>query len=138
MQKVIYYLIKSHFDIKQNNISSYFIWIFSICVYCIKNSQLTSEQVNRFQGKYDGKDFSFDYVLLGSMPKLRQSAGTAYKKGNKYVCEDLNGDRVTFDIQKNKVVVSSSGNALSGDYSYMSESTDSDYEVIDWIMENEM
>lgn len=32
-------------------------------VYCIKNSQLTSEQVNRFQGKYDGKDFSFDYVI---------------------------------------------------------------------------
>lgn len=26
-------------------------------VYCIKNSQLTSEQVNRFQGKYDDKDF---------------------------------------------------------------------------------
>ena len=32
-------------------------------VYCIKNSQLTSEQVNRFQGKYDDKDFSFDYVI---------------------------------------------------------------------------
>ena len=30
-------------------------------VYCIKNSQLTSEQVNRFQGKYDDKDFSFNY-----------------------------------------------------------------------------
>ena len=24
---------------------------------------MTSEQVNRFQGKYDDKDFSFDYVI---------------------------------------------------------------------------
>ncbi len=24
---------------------------------------MTSEQVNRFQGKYDGKDFFFDYVI---------------------------------------------------------------------------
>ena len=103
-----------------------------------KNAGISSVDLILREGQNNSFDFSFDYVLLGSMPKLRQSAGTAYKKGNKYVCEDLNGDRVTFDIQKNKVVVSSSGYALSGDYSYMSESTDSDYEVIDWIMENEM
>ena len=103
-----------------------------------KKAGISSVDLILREGQNNSFDFSFDYVLLGSMPKLRQSAGTAYKKGNKYVCEDLNGDRVTFDIQKNKVVVSSSGYALSGDYSYMSESTDSDYEVIDWIMENEM
>ncbi len=103
-----------------------------------KKAGISSVDLILREGQNNSYDFSFDYVLLGSMPKLRQSAGTAYKKGNKYVCEDLNGDRVTFDIQKNKVVVSSSGYALSGDYSYMSESTDSDYEVIDWIMENEM
>ena len=103
-----------------------------------KKAGISSVDLILREGQDNSYDFSFDYVLLGSMPKLRQAAGTAYKKGNKYVCEDLNGSRVTFDIQKNKVVVSSNGYALSGDYVYMSESTDSDYETIDWIMENEM
>ena len=32
-------------------------------VYSIKNNKLLSEQVNKFQGKYNNEAFSFDYVI---------------------------------------------------------------------------
>lgn len=32
-------------------------------VYFVKNNKLHSEQANRFQGKYNDEDFSFDYVI---------------------------------------------------------------------------
>lgn len=43
-------------------------------VYSIKNNKLLSEQVNRFQGKYNDEDFSFDYII-----KDKEICGFNYK-----------------------------------------------------------
>lgn len=43
-------------------------------VYSIKNNKLLSEQANRFQGKYNDEDFSFDYII-----KDKEICGFNYK-----------------------------------------------------------
>ena len=43
-------------------------------VYSIKNNKLLSEQVNKFQGKYNDEDFSFDYII-----KDKEICGFNYK-----------------------------------------------------------
>lgn len=43
-------------------------------VYSVKNNRLLSEQANRFQGKYNDEDFSFDYII-----KDKEICGFNYK-----------------------------------------------------------
>lgn len=43
-------------------------------VYAVKNNRLLSEQANRFQGKYNDEDFSFDYII-----KDKEICGFNYK-----------------------------------------------------------
>ena len=43
-------------------------------VYSVKNNRLPSEQANRFQGKYNDEDFSFDYII-----KDKEICGFNYK-----------------------------------------------------------
>lgn len=90
------------------------------------------------EGKGNSYDFFFEYVIdTGSLlPKLRQAAGTAYKNGNKYVCKDLRGEQITFDIRKDQVVISGS-DYLEGVYNYLSESAKEDYETVEWALEEE-
>ena len=91
------------------------------------------------EGSENSYDFSFEYVMLGSMPKLRQLAGTAYKNGDKYIFKVSDGSGLEFSIKNNKVVVSGDFDRLvKGEYIYTSESTSEDSETIEWIKENIM
>ena len=90
------------------------------------------------EGKGNSYDFFFEYVIDAgsSRPKLRQAAGTEYKTGNKYVCKDLRGEQITFDIRKDQVIISGA-DYVKGVYNYLSESTKEDYETLEWALEEE-
>ena len=104
-----------------------------------KKAGISSTVLVLKEGTENSYDFSFDYVMLGSMPRLRQLAGTAHKNGNKYIFQSSAGDRIEFSIKNNKVTVSGNFDRfVNGEYTYTSESTNDDYEAIEWIKENIM
>ena len=104
-----------------------------------KKAGISSTVLVLKEGTENSYDFSFDYVMLGSMPRLRQLAGTAYKNGNKYILQSSAGYQIEFSIKNNKVTVSGNFDRfVNGEYTYTSESTNDDYEAIEWIKENIM
>ncbi len=104
-----------------------------------KKAGISSTVLVLKEGTENSYDFSFDYVMLGSMPRLRQLAGTAYKNGNKYIFQSSAGYQIEFSIKNNKVTVSGNFDRfVNGEYTYTSESTNDDYEAIEWIKENIM
>lgn len=71
-------------------------------VYSIKNNKLLSEQVNRFQGKYNDEDFSFDYII-----KDKEICGFNYKGAVSEIFPVMKGRTIyaaLYQEEKGKVV----------------------------------
>lgn len=71
-------------------------------VYSIKNNKLLSEQANRFQGKYNDEDFSFDYIIKG-----KEICGFNYKGAVSEIFPVMKGRTiyaVLYQEEKGKVV----------------------------------
>lgn len=71
-------------------------------VYSIKNNKLLSEQANRFQGKYNDEDFSFDYIIKG-----KEICGFNYKGAVSEIFPVMKGRTIyaaLYQEEKGKVV----------------------------------
>ena len=71
-------------------------------VYSIKNNKLLSEQVNKFQGKYNNEAFSFDYVI-----RNKEICGFNYKGAVSEIFPIMKGRTIyaaLYQEEKGKVV----------------------------------
>ena len=71
-------------------------------VYSVKNNRLLSEQANRFQGKYNDEDFSFDYIIKG-----KEICGFNYKGAVSEIFPVMKGRTIyaaLYQEEKGKVV----------------------------------
>ena len=66
-------------------------------VYSVKNNRLLSEQANRFQGKYNDEDFSFDYII-----KDKEICGFNYKGAISEVFHVVDGRTIYAALYKVK------------------------------------